>query len=47
MTDLATLHAALTRVNAHIAAATCSVAIGDLLRVRASIREQIKQKEAQ
>ncbi len=35
------LHAALARVEAHIASATCSVALSGLLQVRASIKDQI------
>lgn len=37
------LHAALARVEAHIAAATCSVALAGLLQVRASIKDQIRE----
>jgi len=40
---LSTLHAALARVNAQIAAAPNSVAMGGLLKIRATIREQINQ----
>ena len=35
------LHAALARVEAHIASATCSAALIGLLQVRASIKDQI------
>jgi hypothetical protein len=40
---LSTLHAALARVNAQIAAAPNSVAMGGLLLVRASLIERIRE----
>jgi len=40
---LPALHAALARVEHHIANNHCSVAIGDLLRVRASLKDQIRR----
>lgn len=43
MTPLPTLFAALERVNHAIATAPNSVALGELLTVRRSIRQQIQQ----
>lgn len=40
---LASLHAALSRVTHHIATAPNSVALGELLAIRASLKDQINQ----